>query len=67
MNVMPSELLSEDMGARKLSKILQRAMKAAQAVWKKCPEFKTVILDTYSQEEREMMETARKAGKKGGS
>lgn len=65
--MMPSEVLSKDMSAAKLSKLLQRAMKAAEAVWKKWPEFKTVILDTFSQEEKQMMETAQKAGKKGGS
>lgn len=66
MGAMPSEILGKEMSASVLAKLIRSANKAAHAVWKKHPEFKTVTLDTFSQEEKNMMETVEKV-QKGGS
>ena len=41
--------------AEKVKDLIPAAYEAAQAVWKKHPEFKTVCLDTYSKEEHDII------------
>ena len=58
----PHELRG-DMDAREFSKLLKLAFSAANAVWKKFDKFKTVTLDTLSQEEKAIVKQNK--GKKG--
>ena len=60
----PHELMAiED--SKELADQIKRAFDAANAVWKNHPEFKTVTLDTLSQEEKAILKQNMKNGNKG--
>ena len=46
--------------AEKFQKEMTRAYEAAESVWKEYPEFKQITLDTMTDEERTMIEQAKK-------
>ena len=58
MSVEQMRELAED--KERFAKIMTDANDAAELVWKKFPQYAAITFDTNSQEEREMLENARR-------